>query len=1207
MPVECPVCRTSNPEGTVACARCNTPIDFVEQDPGATIAIHSETIATQASWASAQPGNKADDAFAPVTLGAVLAGRYELISLLGEGGMGSVYKARDRELDRLVALKLIRPELASNPEILRRFKQEMILARQITHRNVIRIFDLVLAEGRKFITMEYVEGRDLMHQIVAKGKFAAEEALEIWKQALLGLDAAHQEGVVHRDLKPHNIMIDRNGRVCLMDFGVARSIEAAGMTRTGVLMGTPDYMSPEQARGERVDLRSDLFSMGVILYEMVAGVLPYQSSTTMGALVKRTQERAAPLTQLDPEIPEYLSCVVARCLEIDVVNRYQDAAEIVADLEAKHCSAETSSAKKNDGSHPYSLVPGSQFGPRYRIETLLGEGAMGSVYKAYDTELDRSVALKLVRPELGGKAEAMEKLKYELLLASRVSHKHILRIHDLGEADGTKFISMAYVHGQDLRQVMLGEGRLPIPRALKLAKQLCQALEAAHEEGVIHRDLKPENVLVSGDDQACISDFGVATSFVESPVSGTRLEILGTPKYMAPEQVESKRVDGRADLYALGLILYEMVTGDLPFASETSIQAMFQRVTQTPRSPKLLNPELPDDLVAIIMRCLERDPEQRYQNARDILSDLEKVQTGPVPSDGIVHRGAAGSWLFASTVALAVVLAALFTIPQTRHRILDRFSGNATSSVAPRYIAVLPLRITGDDPALGLAADGIVDTLTSRLAQLKAVHLSSPNAAAKINPSDPLRKIARSLGAKLLLRGSVYGDGNAIKVILTLNEPETDKRLWTKEFSGVPQDLLTINDQVYNQLVSALGLDLSGEELARGTSRPTENIGAYDLYLKGRNLLRGKRDEKGLQDALKMFDDALAQDRNFALAYTGVADASLYMYDLKKDGVWTNRALGAAERAQQINDNLPEVHFALGSVYSSTGKTAQGIAELKRALQLAPNSDEAYRRIGRAYLKAGNTVEAVRFFQKAVDSNPYYWLNHNLLGIAYAQSGNNDKALAAFQKVTEVDPARASGWENIGGIYHNQGKWEESVAMFRKAVATQPSAGSYSNLGAGLFFLKRCDEALTFFQKAVELDPDQYLQFGNLAGAYKCLGQQQQASANYEKAVNLALQVLRIDPKDAVTMAHLGTYYAELRDQSRAVEFVRRARTIDSKNPDILYQQAVVYARNDQPKGALEALAQALKQGYSAKEAADDPDLKSLANDPEFRKLTQQK
>jgi tetratricopeptide (TPR) repeat protein/predicted Ser/Thr protein kinase len=266
--------------------------------------------------------------------GTVLSQRYEIMKLLGEGGMGAVYKAKDRELNRVVALKTIRPEMASNPSIIQRFKQELILARQVTHKNVIRIFDLGEDGGLKFITMEFVQGEDLREIIQKRGKLPPSEAVGIMVQVCRALDAAHSEDILHRDLKPQNIMIDAQGRVIVMDFGLARSLEMDGMTQTGALVGTMEYMSPEQALGATLDQRSDIFTLGLIFYELLSGKLPFSAETALASLVRRTQERAAAVSDLDRDVPRTLSNIVSKCLERDLKLRYASVQQLQADLEA---------------------------------------------------------------------------------------------------------------------------------------------------------------------------------------------------------------------------------------------------------------------------------------------------------------------------------------------------------------------------------------------------------------------------------------------------------------------------------------------------------------------------------------------------------------------------------------------------------------------------------------------------------------------------------------------------------------------------------------------------------------------------------------------------------------------------------------------------------------------------------------------------------
>src|SRR5260221_10143335 len=335
--MQCTQCGLSNPPGISLCTQCSTPLPLDDRTignpfPDSDASRDANQTLTHGWSEPAEPiaQTVSSERLRP---GQVLGNRYQILQLLGEGGMGAVYKARDTELDRIVALKLIRPEFAKNPEILRRFKQEMILARQITHKNVIRIFDLGQADGIKFISMDFVEGRDLRQLLAEKGKLAPEQAARIMLQICRALEAAHVEGVIHRDLKPQNIMLDAKGRVYVMDFGIARSAYLPGMTQTGALIGTPEYMSPEQGRGEKLTERSDLFSLGIIFYELLTGKSPYYSDTPLATLWKRMTEKATPPVVLDPTLPQALSNIVVKALEIEPKNRFASAREMAQQLE----------------------------------------------------------------------------------------------------------------------------------------------------------------------------------------------------------------------------------------------------------------------------------------------------------------------------------------------------------------------------------------------------------------------------------------------------------------------------------------------------------------------------------------------------------------------------------------------------------------------------------------------------------------------------------------------------------------------------------------------------------------------------------------------------------------------------------------------------------------------------------------------------------
>src|SRR5579862_9604679 len=297
----------------------------------ATVGVASSSGTSGSDGATVAVGGPAGPALSEPQ---VLGSRYEILKKLGEGGMGAVYKAKDIVVDRLVALKVIRPDLAANREILQRFKQELILARQITHKNVVRIYDMSEAEGVKFITMEYVDGEDLRSTLRKSGKRTAPEAVSIMQQICRALDACHAEGVIHRDLKPGNVMRDKAGKVLIMDFGLAHSAQTGGLTQTGMLLGTLEYMSPEQAQGRELGPPSDIYAAGLIFYELLTGKSPFEAESAVESLVKRSHERATPVSVIEKTVPRDLSNVVSRCIEPNPANRYQSVAELLADLEA---------------------------------------------------------------------------------------------------------------------------------------------------------------------------------------------------------------------------------------------------------------------------------------------------------------------------------------------------------------------------------------------------------------------------------------------------------------------------------------------------------------------------------------------------------------------------------------------------------------------------------------------------------------------------------------------------------------------------------------------------------------------------------------------------------------------------------------------------------------------------------------------------------
>jgi eukaryotic-like serine/threonine-protein kinase len=865
-----------------------------------------------------------------------------------------------------------------------------------------------------------------------------------------------------------------------------------------------------------------------------------------------------------------------------------------------------------EDSQSASLNTGTDFGPRYHVESLLGSGGMGKVYKARDRELDRTVALKVLRPDLMTDPMALQRFKHELLLASSISHPNILRIHDLGEYNGVKFISMAYVDGGDLTQLLRKEGRLPLERALNILRQLAAALAAAHGVNVVHRDLKPQNILLGSEDHIYVTDFGIAKTLESDRTSVTRTgAVLGTPLYMSPEQVEGKQVDHRSDLYTYGLIFYEMLTGILPFTGDTTFQLMYQRVHQLPKRPELVIPDLPPYLSRICLKCLEKEPANRYQSATEILVDLEfkhaptHTRTVQITLPVIDKKV---SLISASAVVL--LLAGVLAVPQVRDFLFRHKSAEAISGIPSlkqgKFVAVVPMRVLGNDASLNYVADGLGEALSAKLFQLRDVHTTSAWDVQKLRSIKSVDDVAHQLGVNLVVSGTIQGSGDKLRIVTSLDNAATGKRVWSQEFSGVQQDLLTLEDQIYAGLVDALSLKPSNEEMARASSHPTENIEAYDLYLKGRDALRAAQDTRNIQSGINFFEQALRKDPNFALAYAGIADASLLMYRETKAGFWSAKALGAAQQAAALNQNQPEILLALGSVYNSSGRRAEAIAELKRALEIAPNSDEAYRRLGSAYLGSGRSTEALQSLQHAVDINPYYWVNYIALGNAHYQLGDYGKAAEAYRRVIELDPNNPSAHNNLGAVLLQSGKFSEAVEPLKKALQFSADGQAYSNLGVAYFYLKQYDQAISAYQKAVELVPNSDMFMGNLAEAYDLAGQKEKGLATFEQAISLAYKSLQVNPRDAITKGRLALWYGKKGDVRQALQFIAEARAIDPNDVDLMYYQAQAFALSGDNAKAIATLREAFKKGQPPPIAEAEPDLQSLQSDPAFQNLVKE-
>jgi len=554
---------------------------------------------------------------------------YRILGKIGQGGMGEVYKAEDQKLGRQVALKLLPSSATEDPTAKRRLMQEARAASALNHPNIVTVYSIEEVEGFDFIVMEYVEGETLK-SVIEKGQLDVSQLLDLGSQMADALFAAHSGGFIHRDIKPANILVTPRGQAKILDFGLAKLVQISDenlsaeqtlsrLTRTGMIVGTVAYMSPEQTRGEPLDSRTDIFSLGCVLYEAATGKVPFSGPSVLSVLHEiATAEPPAPST-ISHALPQGLDVIIKRALAKNREQRYSSAAELAEALRSL------------------------KFANRYQILRELGRGGMGVVYLARDPLLERDVAIKVITPDILS-PEAQERFKREARVVAKMDHPAIVGVHDIGEHGGALFFVMPYVSGSNLRS-FLKEGLLSLGDVIDIGIQVAEALEYSHSQNVVHRDVKPENILLVRKDQGNlrvrITDFGLAMATSENRLTKTG-SVVGTISYLSPEQLSPKVIDHRSDIYSLGTVLYECLTGQPPFSGE--VQSVLYRIAhEIPQSPRSLGLDVQEELEEIVMRCLEKDPAKRPQHAQEIADALMKHRSRLRDSDrmqklSMVHR-----------------------------------------------------------------------------------------------------------------------------------------------------------------------------------------------------------------------------------------------------------------------------------------------------------------------------------------------------------------------------------------------------------------------------------------------------------------------------------------------------------------------------------------------------------------------------------------
>jgi serine/threonine protein kinase/Flp pilus assembly protein TadD len=845
------------------------------------------------------------------------------------------------------------------------------------------------------------------------------------------------------------------------------------------------------------------------------------------------------------------------------------------------------------------FAPGQRFGDRYTIVEEVGAGGMGHVYKAIDRDLGKTVALKLVRPAAAGQGLARERFRRELSLAQAVTHPNVCRVHDLGEVEGALYISMGFVEGQTLDDLIQSVGHLSAKQTVALGRQICAGLQAIHERGIVHRDLKPGNIMVDRAGHPILMDFGLAYHQDRDRLTGAG-SVLGTLAYLSPEQARGRTTDHRSDLYGVGLILFEMLTGRHPPGDESSVPLALREANDRCPSPSRLVSDIPAALDAIVLRCLEREPERRFPSAADLETALGSAAAGLSSSSASAphHRPlrlvrASKARSVAAATAAVLALAAIWF---WRSR-----PPAPPPPASPRpIIAVLPLDNISKDSADEYLGVGVADSLITHLAAMPTVTVISRSATLE-QRGRPTRAVARDLGATYLVNGAVQRADRRLLVTLNLVRPD-DSVAWGKEYAGTVDDPFALHRQAAEGLSEALRLNLTREDRARLARAPTTDAEAFAVYSRARALVERPDVPGNVARAIETFQDAIRKDPKFALAHAGLGEAYWAQYQETKEGAAVTKARSEITEALRLDPDQPLTRFALARLYQGTGRPDEAIEELHRLLASQPGNDDAHRVLGDILLSKSRNDEALEELSKAVELRPDYWENHRILGRAYYQLGRYGDAARSLTRVTELQPDNSRGFQMLGAVYDKMGNDDRALVYYRRAIDLNPDARAYSNLGTLYYRQGKLAEAAQAYSEAARLEPSP-AKHRNLGDVYARLGQAARAREQYLSAVALSQSILGVNPKDAHALGLLAVLEAKLGRSDVAARHAEEAVGLAPLDAEVLYRKAVVAALAGRTGPALAALRQALDHGYSAADAARDDDFGFLRDSPAFRQL----
>lgn len=821
----------------------------------------------------------------------------------------------------------------------------------------------------------------------------------------------------------------------------------------------------------------------------------------------------------------------------------------------------------------------------YRIVSQLGKGGMGVVYKAEDTRLERPVALKFLPPE-SLEEQDKERFLREARTAALIHHPNICPIYDVDEVDGQLFFAMAFLDGQTISR-LIGGRPMDTRKAIDIAIQIASGLEEAHKSGIVHRDIKSNNIVVTERGHAYILDFGLALRPGSSRLTATG-GVIGTPSYMSPEQAQGQAIDHRTDIWSLGVVLFEMLTGRLPFQRDRDI-AVVHAIVHDP-APSISRPA---GLQHILEVALAKDPAQRWQTAREMADELRRVQ-GTAVSQGdmstvtmLMPVKRSRRWLLAAAVVSMVLLAVV------------AYYWQRGTAVKEQHIAVLPFEIIGGDEGVRAIADGLVETLTSKLTDMEQFHgklLVVPASEIRASKIGSAAQARRMYGANLVVTGSAQRLQSLIQFAVNLVDPVKMRQIGARSFDFDATNAILLRDTALNGVLGLLEFQLTPAAQRSIRQGETSNSSAYAEYLKGRGYLV-RLDIKGNIDlALDSFLNATKKDPQYALARAGLAEAYMRKATLTADKYWSDKALENAEQAVQIDQNLAAAHTNLGEVYARRGREDDAIREFQQALNLSPQNADAHRELAIVYANLGRFQEAESSYLEATKRRPTDWLTYIHLARFYRQRGRYSEAESVYQRAKVLTPDNAIIYRNLAAVYRAQGKYSNARAELQTALKIEPDPRAYSALGVAYYYEHRFQEAASAFEAAIDLDSSSYTAWGHLGMVYQRIPSQKgRVQSALRKAIELGEKWVEFTPKDYDARANLAEYWARLGETKNANEEITKI----PENLRPLYSSRIllVYELLGMRQKALDCVRD-LKDPAVLNDIKNDPDLTVLWSEP---------